>query len=188
VEFSALDKGGGGAQPAQGSDLYEVHKGPMTIFNKDWQEEGKGITAAVYTERVLPRVYHFLRNVERLERATLSKRVNLDQFNIKDTNCTLMEDGASIHTAKLTKSAHAERGVDRTWWPANSPDLNPIENLWRKLKYRVGRRFPRNEIQCRCYLKEEWDRLNVEDFQHYIKSMPERIQAVIDAKGGHTKW
>jgi DDE superfamily endonuclease len=105
------------------------YKGPLTIIDKTWNEEGKGVTAVVYTERVLPHVYHFLRYVERQERQALSMRANLDQDNLKDTQCSLMEDGASIHTAKLTQSEHKEHGINRIKWPANSPDLNPIENV-----------------------------------------------------------
>jgi hypothetical protein len=60
------------------------------------------VRAAVYIEHVLPRVCHFLRFVERNERIQLSKSANFDQFNLKDTQCSLIENGASIHTAKLT--------------------------------------------------------------------------------------
>jgi transposase len=73
-------------------------------------------------------------------------------------------------------------------WLAYSLDLNPIENVWRLLKYRISRRFPTTDAQVEQYLIEEWDKLQLEDFKKYIESMPARCQAVIDAKGGHTKW
>jgi len=61
----------------------------------------------------------------------------------------LMEDNASVHTAAYTRAWHAYYGFNKMVWPANSPDLNLIENVWRLLKYRVGRRFPRTLDQLR---------------------------------------
>lgn len=72
--------------------------------------------------------------------------------------------------------------------PANSPDLNPIENVWLLLKYRIGRRFPRTIDELRQYVIEEWDKLEPQDYLKYIEEMPERYEAVIAAGGGHTKW
>ena len=99
-----------------------------------------------------------------------------------------MEDGAPSHTANATKALHECNDVWRMRWPANSPDLNPIENVWRLLKYRVGKRFPKTEVEVRQYIEEEWEKLELKDFKKYIDQMRDRCEAVIAANGGHTKW
>jgi transposase len=59
-------------------------------------------------------------------------------------------------------------------WPENSPDLNPIKNVWRLLKYRIGLRFPRTDKEVRGYTEEEWSRLQIDDFRRYCTNMRER--------------
>ncbi|KAF2191444.1 hypothetical protein K469DRAFT_720455, partial [Zopfia rhizophila CBS 207.26] len=73
-------------------------------------------------------------------------------------------------------------------WPSRSPDLNPIENVWRLLKARIGRRFLNTDVEVRQYLLEEWDKLDLDDFRKYVESVPDRCRAVIAANSGHTKW
>ena len=73
-----------------------------------------------------------------------------------------MEDGAPSHIAKATKILHNRNDLWRMKWPANSPNLNPIKNVWRLLKYRVGKRFPKTDEEVRQYIEEEWERLQVD--------------------------
>ena len=42
--------------------------------------------------------------------------------------------------------------------------------------------------QLACSIREEWEALHLKDYLHYTRSMPERVQAVIAARGGNTKW
>ena len=66
------------------------------------------------------------------------------------------QDNASCHTAKLTKNWMARERISLLDWPAQSPDLNPIEHLWDKLGRQLGcRAFPNNE-ELWQYLQEQW--------------------------------
>jgi hypothetical protein len=143
-------------------------KGPMVVMEKEWGRlTGKG-----HRERVLPWVYYFMDWVAQ-------------HPENRSKHAILMEDGASPHTAKLTKQLHDLSGIDKMCWPANSPDLNPIENVWRLLKQRVAKRDPRTRVELRQCVEKEWLALEISDFAGYIGSMNARCQAVIDAKGCH---
>lgn len=73
--------------------------------------------------------------------------------------------------------------------PAQSPDLNPIENLWVHLKKKVAKRHPKNRTELKSAILEEWHKIPSNyDVQKLINSMKKRLRAVIDSKGGHTKY
>ena len=68
--------------------------------------------------------------------------------------------------------------------------LNPIEHLWHYLKVKIGsyENRPTSIHSLWQYVAEEWNKISVEVCQKLIETMPKRIQAVIEAKGGHTKY
>ena len=142
-------------------------KGPLVVFEKDWGS----INGEVYRQRIVPVIHEY----KEAQKASIQVPI-------------LMEDGASQHTDRVTQALHQELGILRMNWPVNSPDLNPIENVWRILKHRVGRRFPTTLQQARQYIEEEWEKLEVADFSKYTVNMRERCIAVIQANGGHTEW
>ena len=70
-------------------------------------------------------------------------------------------------------------------WPPQSPDLNPIENLWSIIKYRLSRKQLSNKEDLIVNFISEWNSmLGDEICQNLIKSMPKRVEKVIQNKGG----
>ncbi|MDM1491106.1 transposase, partial [Myroides odoratimimus] len=61
-----------------------------------------------------------------------------------DADFIFQQDLAPAHTAKGTKSWFNDHGVTVLDWPANSPDLNPIENLWGIVKRKMRDTRPNN--------------------------------------------
>ena len=73
-------------------------------------------------------------------------------------------------------------------WPSQSPDLNPIENLWQDLKIAVHRHSPSNQTKLELFCKEEWANISVFICALLVKTYHKRLAAVIAAKGGSTKY
>jgi len=107
----------------------------------------------------------------------------------------MMEDGVGYHqNAANARRKQLEEDGWIGWgpgsWPSSSPDLNPIENLWHILRsnIRKSKVQPRNEEALTQALLEEWEKLDLELVNKLCLSMPKRLEAVIAAEGGITKY
>ena len=122
-----------------------------------------------------------------------------DTIQVATQNTYLfMQDNASCHKSTDVLEFLRENRVPVMKWPPQSPDLNPIENLWVALKEAFHKRFtemfnhPSKSLEARYrygeVLQEVWYNQGRELVDALIKSMPRRVQAVIEAKGGWTKY
>ena len=103
-----------------------------------------------------------------------------------------MQDNCSIHNSKKLKQwfcEHQTLQVLQKWLP-NSPDLNPIENFWAEITRNWESVFPRNRTTLNQYILQNWEsfRGNTQYFENLYKSIPQRIQEVINRNGGATSY
>ncbi len=105
-----------------------------------------------------------------------------------DADFIFQQDLAPAYTAKGTKSWFNDHGVTVLDWPANSPDLNPIENLWGIVKRKMRDTRPNNADDLKATVKETWASIPPQQCHKLITSTPRRIEAVIKAKGAPTKY
>lgn len=122
-------------------------------------------------------------------------QASLEEWDMRPGDFIFQHDNDRKHTSRLVKeylrSVHLteEEGTLLTW-PAQSPDLNPIEHMWSELERRLA---AYSDYPSSC--KELWERIAKEwysipqDFcQTLIRSMHSRLAAVYRAKGGNTRY
>lgn len=100
------------------------------------------------------------------------------------------QDGAPAHTSKMTRRWFTRNHIPLLYHPANSPDLNPIEPVWHELKKRLRtlRHPPSTLEQLIAVVHAIWEEIPIKDIDKHVAHMCDRVEAVIAAKGGHTRF
>jgi transposase len=93
------------------------------------------------------------------------------------------QDNWTVHTAGTSRDWFHNHGVDLIEWPAWSPDLNPIEEVWNDLKRRVYGRHPHTMEQLEQFITEEWAATDLNFIARICRNMPHRLQQVISNEG-----
>ena len=101
----------------------------------------------------------------------------------------LMEDNTPVHNACASKAFLAKNSIRKLEWPAQSPDLNPIKNIWFILKSNIQQIYqPQKVPEMHEALQQAWADFPTSTLDHLVESMPKRVSAVIKAEGGATQW
>jgi transposase len=101
---------------------------------------------------------------------------------------TYMQDGASVHRAESTMAYLTTMVNVLDGWPAGSPDLNPIENLWDVLKMRVEKEKPLTREGFIDVIMAAWDNLAMDLVNKLVASMPRRIRKLCEKQGGRLDY
>ncbi|GFX63374.1 transposable element Tc3 transposase [Trichonephila clavipes] len=101
-----------------------------------------------------------------------------------------MDDNATCHRTLAVQDCLDSEGIQRLVWPAHSPDLNPIENVWYALGRQVaGRNYPpTNKNTLIRALTEEWDKLSQQLLDNVVQSMVRSVECCITLHGGHIPY
>ncbi len=118
--------------------------------------------------------------------------------DVEGTTATsiFMHDNAPIHSAEAVQQWLMESPYTVMQWPPYSPDLNPIEHCWQPLKENVHRLAPNiiylptaeAEQRLKAVLPTAWQLIPRSHYDALIKSMPDRVKAVIESEGWYTRY
>ncbi len=126
-------------------------------------------------------------------RSILKHRMAPHHKELKETkgvDFIFQHDNDPKHTSKKAMNYLANQNYNVLEWPSQSPDLNPIENLWKQVKQAIYYRVDRASSLDNLFeiVKEEWEKIPVANMQKLVHSMPNRCKEVIKKMGGATKY
>ncbi len=103
-----------------------------------------------------------------------------------DEEWTMVMDKASCHTAKLSQdwlAEHVPRTIPLSKWPANSPDISAIENLFGFVQDVVDQKAPKDLESLKRIVRAEFKKIDPEKCKNFISALPGRLQRIIKSKG-----
>ncbi|KAL8335162.1 hypothetical protein RB598_009381 [Gaeumannomyces tritici] len=142
-------------------------KGP-TFF---WPDK-TSIDASEYCRRILPLVFSWLE-------AQACRPLYFQQ------------DNASSHRARMTRHWLEVLQIITFLWPPNSPDLNPIENLWAWMKKWLENNYNLQQLtslQLRAAVQAAWEAVPADLLEKMARSMVQRLRMVIANNGDHIDY
>jgi transposase len=163
--------------------LVRRYKGEKT-YKRTFKHPGAVNVWACLGRRGFGDIHIFRENLTgTLYRGILEAHLQPSASRVVPRRWTFQDDNDPKHRSSTVKEWLTQQNITRLDWPPNSPDANPIENVFRPLKDNVAARQPRDLDQLEKFIREEWAKLRPEYAAALVDSMPHRIEALIASKG-----
>lgn len=101
----------------------------------------------------------------------------------------LMMDNDPKHTSKFASECMARKNIN--WWktPPESPDSNPIENLWHELKEYCRREIkPKTKDELVNGILQFWETVDIQKCRKYIRHLRKVLPRIIEVDGNATGY
>lgn len=120
---------------------------------------------------------------------TAEKYLEILKTQLKDyKNYILQDDNDPKHRSKIVTNWKKENNVEYIDWPSNSPDINPIENVWALLKHKIKKINVKNITELKEIILKCWNEIDASHIQNIINSIPSRIKQILSNNGMNIKY
>jgi len=118
----------------------------------------------------------------------LSKNLITSSKNTSLKDFTFQQDNAPPHRSKLLQNYFIENQIKVLPWPSQSPDLNPIENIWSLISKELCSRNIKSIKDLKSNIQDIWINISKDNIRKLVDSMPNRLGKVINNNGYSTNY